>query len=765
MAIKLATNELSAVNDEPFRKTLISNFEILQQYINGFDELTGKVNSDEGSQNTGLYPPGINLISDSQLNDQTKTIEDAYNLALYPKDSRVFKLQAGKFYTYRDYIWKAPRDGSVMVSTFDKNGKLLDQFMGNNYRDNSNGYSVITFIINSDVDHVQLFPYATTERVSGAVQWSQEMLEAGSKAHSYEAGIGSMDASTAISTLLEKLSEQLQIDDSQVGPVNLLIGTTKEKKTVVNSKLSWDVNPQAYNGSKCPVTPNTTYTYHAKIIDTPIKDTFVKASVYDKNGIKLKMVVGNWYRANADGISSVTFNTGDGASYVSVTPLAFQTQQAGTFSFAEEMLEVGTEVHAHSLAIEEMSSQDLSRNIITNLENKINDGNRGQSLPKINITGNYLDMLNDNKKSVLPFEFKQGDRDIKAYAEMEWQGDSSKNLPKKGFKFKCYQDELATTKFKWQPEPSMYKSHIFQLKAYYTDKFHLRDLAAAEILSWFIANNETAPDRILQANHFGAITGVPCLVYFGDNFYGLGTIKTKSSANLYNCDSDDPNQIAVEGNSTGAANFMTAKPTVGDNGDFTLESDNDEKAQIALQELADFIVNSSDADFVANFDQHIDTNSICDYILFNYLINNTDAWSYGNNVFITYDAKKWFAMPYDFDSSMNSNWQPGVVTPVDKDYFEKDISNHLLQKVVRLMPDKLLARYNELASLGVLDLTKINAVINKHAKEIGQGAYDLEWKQWPDNKAYQLDTTIDDIKHMFVVRKRLLKDKLQEMQK
>ncbi|MCT3309258.1 hypothetical protein [Lactiplantibacillus pentosus] len=54
MAIKLATNELSAVNDESFRKLLISNFEILQQYINNFDEFAGKVNSDEESQNTGL---------------------------------------------------------------------------------------------------------------------------------------------------------------------------------------------------------------------------------------------------------------------------------------------------------------------------------------------------------------------------------------------------------------------------------------------------------------------------------------------------------------------------------------------------------------------------------------------------------------------------------------------------------------------------------------------------------------------------------------
>ncbi|WP_181185838.1 SGNH/GDSL hydrolase family protein [Lactiplantibacillus pentosus] len=39
MTAQLATNELSAVNDEPFRKVLISNFEILQQYLNEFNGL------------------------------------------------------------------------------------------------------------------------------------------------------------------------------------------------------------------------------------------------------------------------------------------------------------------------------------------------------------------------------------------------------------------------------------------------------------------------------------------------------------------------------------------------------------------------------------------------------------------------------------------------------------------------------------------------------------------------------------------------------
>lgn len=37
MAIELATHELSSVNDGPFRNSLISNFEIIQNYLDTAD--------------------------------------------------------------------------------------------------------------------------------------------------------------------------------------------------------------------------------------------------------------------------------------------------------------------------------------------------------------------------------------------------------------------------------------------------------------------------------------------------------------------------------------------------------------------------------------------------------------------------------------------------------------------------------------------------------------------------------------------------------
>ena len=72
MTAQLATNELSAVNDESFRKVLISNFEILQQYLNRFDELAGKINSDQSQQSTDLNKKITDM--QQQINDKINRI-------------------------------------------------------------------------------------------------------------------------------------------------------------------------------------------------------------------------------------------------------------------------------------------------------------------------------------------------------------------------------------------------------------------------------------------------------------------------------------------------------------------------------------------------------------------------------------------------------------------------------------------------------------------------------------------------------------------
>ncbi len=82
MADKLVSKNMPTDNRN-LRNTLISNFEILQQYLNSFDEFAGKVNSDEESQNTGL---------DHKLTDMQQQMNDKINRITLGTDEDTIRL-------------------------------------------------------------------------------------------------------------------------------------------------------------------------------------------------------------------------------------------------------------------------------------------------------------------------------------------------------------------------------------------------------------------------------------------------------------------------------------------------------------------------------------------------------------------------------------------------------------------------------------------------------------------------------------------------
>lgn len=544
--------------------------------------------------------------------------------------------------------------------------------------------------------------------------------------------------------------------------INLIKGTSAQTQSLQLTN-QYNTGHITTSGEYVPVEPNTDYTYHANILQAPA-DAFVVVNLLDKDKKKIKLISGTSYGKSKDGLSQVTFNTGADVHYVQLYPVAFHNQETGTVMWQKEMFEPGNLAHAYMPELSEMSDEEAIMRI-----SQLSSSH----LPIINVTGDSTQLLANNTKSVLPFTFVDKDRRIEGYVKMEWQGNSSTMWPKKGFKFKTYTDPETDTKLKWQPEPDMYKSNNFQLKAYYTDKWHMRDVCAAEIISWFIANNDTLPWHLMEAPHFGTITGTPVLLYFNGSFYGLMTLKTHTSSELFFMDKKEPTFIALENDgvtsegTANAGNFKDANATIGKG--FSLESDNDELAQPALSKLLDFVVNSSDADFVANFDQHFNVKSVADYILAEYFLNDTDAFKFKNCVLLTYNTKIWELMPYDFDSSLDGSWDPGKHTSFNKDdYFTpSQMQNNLLWRFSTLMPDKLLERFNELDSLGVFNFANLKKVIDDYTQKIGQRAYNLEWSRWSDNPEYQDEqsNSLDDIKYMLAYRRGLLKKRLIKLQK
>ncbi|MGY5273906.1 hypothetical protein ACW9VW_03375 [Lactiplantibacillus plantarum] len=80
----LTTNELATLPlDHNWYQELASNFEIIQQYLNRFDELSDKVNSDQSQQSTDL---------DKKLTDMQQQINDKINRITLGTDEDTIRL-------------------------------------------------------------------------------------------------------------------------------------------------------------------------------------------------------------------------------------------------------------------------------------------------------------------------------------------------------------------------------------------------------------------------------------------------------------------------------------------------------------------------------------------------------------------------------------------------------------------------------------------------------------------------------------------------
>lgn len=338
-------------------------------------------------------------------------------------------------------------------------------------------------------------------------------------------------------------------------------------------------------------------------------------------------------------------------------------------------------------------------------------------------------------------------RTITGYANLAWQGDSSLNLEKKNYKFKLFSDEGFTKKLKFKPYPEFYKSNSFHLKANFTNRYLINNGYNAEMYRQFIFANDTAPQKLIDASHQGMISSRPVLVYLNSQFMGVYTVNTKKGSDLYNTDEKDKNQIVIQSNGGEGARWTKAVGiTFGETAgcDFEIESDNNEAVEPAVGRLASFIVNSSDDEFKKNLNQYFNVNSLLDYIIFADLTINTDGLHVKNATYVTYDAKVWYILPYDLDSTLGSYWDP--TKPQDPDTsVVGQLNTNLLKRVYQLFRDELKQRVAELRAASVLDKSKWFNEWEKRVNEIGEPLLETEWQRWPNNPAYSKGTSYNEV--------------------
>ena len=198
----------------------------------------------------------------------------------------------------------------------------------------------------------------------------------------------------------------------------------------------------------------------------------------------------------------------------------------------------------------------------------------------------------------------------------------------------------------------------FNLKANWIDYSHARNIVSARLWSQMV---ETRHDYDSLAEEFknspnnGAVDGFPILVYCNGYYWGRYTWNIGKDAYLTNMDETlDTHCLLCSEDYVSSCFRATA---VIDETDWTDELHKTVPTSIvtSLNSAINFVMSSTDEDFVNNIGNYFNLPSLIDYYIWCYAICHLDGLG-KNQVLLTYDGVHWMASAYDMDSTFGLYW-------------------------------------------------------------------------------------------------------------
>lgn len=281
-----------------------------------------------------------------------------------------------------------------------------------------------------------------------------------------------------------------------------------------------------------------------------------------------------------------------------------------------------------------------------NIEQMEND------LPIVTITGTLPTSKSQGEYNVI-IKYSSLAKTFTDYATAKVQGDSSASYPKKNYTIKLYSDYGRTKKDKQEFRDWDKARNKFVLKANWIDHSHARNIVNARLWSQIMESRndfDTLPSALKEGNF--AIDGFPVKVFNDGVYMGIYTWNLPKDS-MYGIDSSVSTHAVVQGNSPSYSGSILWRSTTVDS-KWTDETRDDTTPSgviaTGFSALLNFVYTSSDADFIANFSNYFDKQSIIDQYIFLYagcIVDNIGK----NQIFFTYDAQKWYGGMYDLDGT------------------------------------------------------------------------------------------------------------------
>lgn len=323
-------------------------------------------------------------------------------------------------------------------------------------------------------------------------------------------------------------------------------------------------------------------------------------------------------------------------------------------------------------------------------------GGGGITLTKLFLTGDTTGISKSNAVKMTA-EYVSNNESFTDECTLKWQGTSSLNYPKKNF----------TIKLGSRVDLGFGEQKKYCLKANYIDHSHARNIVSARLWGEIVRsrkNYNELPVELKKSQNSGAIDGFPIKLYLNGKYEGIYTLNIPKDSWMFNMDDTKDEHCVLCGENYVSGCFRgTAKI---DGTDWSDEIHDTAPSSIVTRwnEVIDFIMNSTDEEFKAGIDNYIDLQSVIDYYIFAYVSNGLDSMG-KNQLYITYDGKKWYASMYDMDSTWGLYWNGSSFVSSEykcQEEYESMVDgrqgNLLYIRLANLFSAEIIERYNALRS-------------------------------------------------------------------
>ena len=390
-----------------------------------------------------------------------------------------------------------------------------------------------------------------------------------------------------------------------------------------------------------------------------------------------------------------------------------------------------------------MNLYDANGNIVSVSGTSVGVEPVSGDIPRLYLVGNVTNTATGTTENI-DVHYRSKTASFDCYGTIKVQGSSSKAYPKKNYTLKFFSDEARETKFRYNFR-GWGKQNKFVIKANWIDITHARNVVTANLWSDMVASRsdyESLPTELKSAPNNGAIDGFPIIVFINGLYWGRYTFNIPKDAWTFNMDDTLDTHCAICGEDYKKTCFQES-PVLLDGSDWKDEIHESCPAAIVTSwnNVHNFVVNSTDNEFVTNFGNYMNLLSVIDYYLLAYVDCGIDSLG-RNMIFLTYDGNYWIASAYDLDSTWGLGWAGGLTNNPElkmqsgyQSVINYSEGNKLFVRLENLFADEIKARYAELRG-GALSETNIinrferfiepmssSLIVEDYATTTGEGAF------------------------------------------